>query len=617
MKKILFIFMLVSLLGAGCLLAPSPVVNLSVNPSTINAGQSATLTWTANNASSVTINPDLGSMALNGSTVVSPSTTTTYVLIASNTGGSATATVILTVNPSATVNPTVTANAAPPAPVVTDFSVTPLSINSGGSATLKWDTTGATSVFIEPGIGYVSTSGSQVVSPTSSTSYVLTASNTASTVTSSATLNINPYPPYGSSYPQQHPSSSPGSAPQVNFFDINPPIIDHGSSTTMGWDVSGAYNIFIDQGIGDVPPSGTMTISPPATTSYTLTATNLYGSVTSLATAIVNPVVGAPVILSFTATPDSITAGFPSTLQWNVTGATSVHINQGIGAVPSSGTQSVSPTATTMYTLTATNSSGSSVASTTVMVLVSTTPDLPIITSFISNPTSITTGHSSILQWNVTGATSASIDQNLGYIASSGTRLVSPTATTTYTLTATNSSGSVKSLTTVTVTQPGAMPMILRFSVYPTSIIPGDSTTLQWQVGGATTSVSIDQGIGAVPPSGTQWISPAATRTYTLTATNIAGSVTSSVTVTVLSQTGQPFIDYFAASPTVIKLGGTTTLQWQVTGATSISITGLGTVSASGTRAVMPEQTTVYVLAARNSAGLVTHTAQVTVTFER
>ncbi len=617
MKKILLISVLISLLGAGCALTPAAILNFSVNPSTINAGQSATLTWTVNNASSVTINPDLGSMALNGSTVVSPSATTTYVLIASNAGGAATATVMLTVNPSVTANPNAPANPASPAPAVTNFSVSPSSINTGDSAMLQWETTGATSVFIEPEIGYVPLSGSQAVSPTNSTSYVLTASNTASTITSSTTLNVKPSPPYGRSYSPQYPSSSPGSPAQVNFFDINPPIINPGSSTTMQWDVSGANTVFISQGIGVVSSSGTMTISPLTTTSYTVTATNFYGSVNSLATVIVNPVAGAPVIVSFTSTPNSITAGSPSTLHWNVTGATSVSINQAIGAVPSSGTQTVSPSVTTTYTLTAINSSSSAAASTTVMVLASTTPDLPVITSFMSNPTSIIAGQSAILQWNVTGATLVSIDQGQGYLAPSGTRLVSPATTTAYTLTATNSSGSVTALTIVAVTQPTALPMILRFSVYPTSIIPGDSTTLQWQVSGATTSVSIDQGIGAVPPSGTQWISPSATRKYTLTATNSSGSVTASVTVTVIPQTGQPFIVYFSASPAVIKLGDSATLQWQVTGATSISITGLGTVSASGTRVVAPEQTMVYVLAARNNVGVVTHTAEVTVTFER
>jgi len=490
-------------------------------------------------------------------------------------------------------------------PVVKYFTVTPSSINTGASATLQWDTTGATTIFIEPAIGYVSLSGSQVVSPTNSTSYVLTASNVNSTVTSSATINVNPYP---------QPPPSSGSLTKVNFFDINPPIINPGSSTTIKWDISGADTVFINQGVGDVSPSGTMTISPSASTIYTITAKNLYGSVTSSATVIVNPAPGVPTILSFSTSPNNVTAGNPSTLQWNVTGATSVSINQGIGAVPSSGTKSISPTATTIYTLTAINNSGSVIASTNVVVNPAIGP--PVIASFTSNPGNITAGHSSILQWDVTGATAVSIDQGIGEMSSSGTTLVSPGITTGYTLTATNSSGSVMASATVTVTEPNALPVILRFSIYPTSVTPGDYSTLQWQVGGAT-SVSIDQGIGAVPPSGTQRISPATTRTYTLTATNSSGSVTAPVTLTVIPETGQPFIAYFSASPMVIPLGDTATLQWEVTGATSISITpDLGTVSASGTKVVTPGETTAYVLAARNSAGVVTHTALVTVTFQ-
>jgi len=613
MKKILFISVLISLVGAGCILTPPAIVNFSVSPSTINAGQSATLTWTVNNASSVKINPDLGSMALNGSTVVSPSTTTTYVLIASNIGGAETATVMLTVNPGVTVSTDVTANATSPAPVVTDFSVTPSSINTGDSAMLRWDTTTATSVFIEPDIGCVPLSGSQLVSPTNRTSYVLTASNGASTVTSSATLNINAYPPYMPSYPPPYPSS-PGNLPEVIAFDINPPIISPGSSTTMEWDVSGADTVFINQGVGDVSPSGTMTISPSATTSYTITAMNFYGSVTSSATAVVNPAPGVPVIVSFTASPNSVPAGSSSSLQWDVIGATSVSINQGIGKVTSSARQSVSPTTTTTYTLTSTNGAGNAIASTTVTV--SQSSGLPLIQSFTTDPNNVTAGHSSMLQWDVCGATSVSINQGIDTVPSSGTQLVSPAATTAYTLTAANSSGSVTASTTVTITEPTALPVIMRFSVYPTSITPGDYSTLQWQVGGAT-SVSIDQGIGAMPPSGTQRISPATTRTYTLTATNSSGSASASVTVTVIPQTGQPFIVYFAASPTVIELGETATLRWQVTGATSISITpDLYAVSASGTRVVTPGETTVYVLAARNNVGFTTHTAQVTVTFE-
>ena len=43
-----------------------------------------------------------------------------------------------------------------------------------------------------------------------------------------------------------------------------------------------------------------------------------------------------------------------------------------------------------------------------------------------------------------------------------------------------------------------------------------------------------------------------------------------------------------AATPNVIEQGQSTTLSWQTTDATEITIAGLGTVPASGTRAVAP-----------------------------
>jgi hypothetical protein len=51
----------------------------------------------------------------------------------------------------------------------------------------------------------------------------------------------------------------------------------------------------------------------------------------------------------------------------------------------------------------------------------------------------------------VTDATTVAIDQSIGSVASTGTTAVSPTTTTTYTLTATNVAGSVTATTTVTV----------------------------------------------------------------------------------------------------------------------------------------------------------------------
>ncbi len=81
-------------------------------------------------------------------------------------------------------------------------------------------------------------------------------------------------------------------------------------------------------------------------------------------------VASPPIVVSFTATPSSITAGETATLAWNVTGATTVTIGPGIGTVdPSGGTTVVSPAATTTYTLTATNAEGSVTAHATVIVI--------------------------------------------------------------------------------------------------------------------------------------------------------------------------------------------------------------------------------------------------------
>ena len=77
---------------------------------------------------------------------------------------------------------------------------------------------------------------------------------------------------------------------------------------------------------------------------------------------------GKPVISMFNATPGSITTGETSTINWTVTGATTVSIDQEIGNVATSGNRAVSPASNMVYTLTATNAAGSVTASTQVIV---------------------------------------------------------------------------------------------------------------------------------------------------------------------------------------------------------------------------------------------------------
>ena len=66
-----------------------PVINsFSVSKSSIDAGETAVLTWTTTNTSAVTISPGIGAVAVSGSTSVTPASTITYTLQAKGKSGS-------------------------------------------------------------------------------------------------------------------------------------------------------------------------------------------------------------------------------------------------------------------------------------------------------------------------------------------------------------------------------------------------------------------------------------------------------------------------------------------------------------------------------------------------
>jgi len=84
-------------------LAPpaSPKVALSASPTSAQAGQQVTLTWSSTKATSVTLEPSVGGVAAQGSMTVRPSQSTTYTVTATGPGGSAhaSAQVIVTAAP--------------------------------------------------------------------------------------------------------------------------------------------------------------------------------------------------------------------------------------------------------------------------------------------------------------------------------------------------------------------------------------------------------------------------------------------------------------------------------------------------------------------------------------
>lgn len=175
-----------------------------------------------------------------------------------------------------------------------------------------------------------------------------------------------------------------------------------------------------------------------------------------------SPTLGAPVIASFTADPTTSTPEGAVILSWRVSDApTTLAIDQGVGTVTNRTSTVVRPDATTTYTLTATNTNGSDQATVTVTVGGGTpTPPAPpsvpavppTINSFTANPETIEAGSTVRLSWNVTGAEDLQITPSIGDVMGLVSSIeVTPSATTTYTLTAKNGDGSNKAKVTVKV----------------------------------------------------------------------------------------------------------------------------------------------------------------------
>jgi phospholipase C len=303
------------------------VIAIGVKPDTIIQGQSTTLTWDVTNAASFSISPAVasGTLPLSGSASVSPTQTTTYTATATDANGRQTSrTIIVTVIPAGS------------APSVT-MTISPQVVAAGQTATLTWTSTNTTLLAISPSIlgddqTTVALSGSVTIIPTVNTTYTATATGAGGvTAQASATVNILSV-----------------------TLAANPTKIGPGQTASLNWTSANATALSIDQGVGVVNgPSGSLSVSPAATTIYTITATN--GTATATATATVN----APLAVTLKATPANIAPGGQTSLTWASQGATSLSIDQNVGAVTgATGSVTVSPTQDTTYTITATDSQG-------------------------------------------------------------------------------------------------------------------------------------------------------------------------------------------------------------------------------------------------------------------
>jgi hypothetical protein len=245
----------------------------------------------------------------------------------------------------------------------------------------------------------------------------------------------------------------------------------------------------------------------------------------------------------------------------------------------------------------------------------------PKIHSFIAEPNHIDGKEGeTTLSWEVTNATSVTIDGVRPVKVPKGSIDKQVEQNTTFTLKATNDAG-VSDVRTVTVTvrkEPADLVEIKYFTVNPDQISIGDKSTLCWDVSGVN-SVTIEPEIGIMGLTGEKMVSPDESTTYILTATNEAGiSDVRAVTVTVGKEPADLVeIKYFTVNPDQISIGDKSTLCWDVSGVNSVTIEPeIGIMGLTGEKMVSPNESTTYILTATNEAGI-SDVKTITVTVEK
>ena len=317
-------------------------------------GEQSTIDWQVLNADTVTIT-NLGTVPANGTRNVSPTRTTQYVLTATNPLGSATATTTIVVEEL-------------PAALFTACTISPMTILAGESATITWAAANADTVTISGGIGAVGSSGTRVVTPTESTTYTLTANNARGPVTCTVSVQV-----------------TQGTAPRIISFTANPSTITVGQSSTLAWNVENADSVEIG-GIGTVDPQGTRSVNPNTTVTFRLTARNRFGTITAEAPITVNPATtpgpgpgtpAAPTISACVANPSTSPGpGQRVTISYQTTNGTSLAVNPEVPGASLLGQITVTPAATTTYTITVMGANNQT-ASCTVNVTVTPAPPPP------------------------------------------------------------------------------------------------------------------------------------------------------------------------------------------------------------------------------------------------
>lgn len=381
--------------------------------------------------------------------------------------------------------------------------------------------------------------------------------------------------------------------PVVNAFTATPGHVAVGDPSTLAWTATDATQVTLTDGSGGAPLyqgpnlTGTVVVNPAVDTTYTLKAENAAGFADTR-TVIVRA--GGAQVLSFTAAPATVPLNSPVTFTWTTSGAASLVIQNAGGTIYTAASQAdrdagsflFTPAATDTYTIVASNGSGSDSKTATVTVFLGV-----VVNSYTAAPDKITVLGSSTLAWNIDNATSLDISDGTASVFSSSdlatvhasSIVVSPTATTTYTLTATGPNGSQNAAVTVNVYP------IPTAGIYASagSIDYGSPVTVAWNSSGAV-SVKLERGatdLGISPTAftGSHVDTAGLGGVYKITATNGAGATAAATTTVTIKPPPPPT---FTATPPLIAQGGTSTLSWNAPKAASVSISPAPVALVSG-----------------------------------
>lgn len=228
------------------------------------------------------------------------------------------------------------------APAIASFTADDTSVAS--QATLRWQTSGATSVEISPDPGAVAASGSATLILDATRTFTLTARNAGGVSSAELTIVV-------------------GAPPIIRSFTALDDTIARNARGDLAWIVDGAQELALDPAPGAVTGTSYRPLIT-GTTTFTLRARNEFGESSAQQTITAG---SPPSLFQVRATPASIALNRVSTLSWNSNGATGVSVSE-VGEVAVGNSIAVQPATTRTYTVTARNDFGQVSGTATVTV---------------------------------------------------------------------------------------------------------------------------------------------------------------------------------------------------------------------------------------------------------